>query len=259
LSFTISRMFGVGAWRQLQSVPRRRFGVPVGGPWDREAAELALALLNQAPDHPVFEMLHGTVELEVDQPGTLSAVGADGRITIGEAVHPLGVRLPIEKGGQVCLQAKCAYLAWTPERFGQARLDWKPKSVGSLRYLPSEPVAAEFEVTVSPVSSRAGVRLVGLPPGDPKEQPSEPCCVGAIQQTPGGELLIIGPDGPTIGGYPRLGTIIEADLNHVPRLAVGQKVKIAPVTLKMALESGTSARERSFRLSRGLMATLSRP
>ena len=247
----------MGAWRQLQSLPRRRFGVPVGGPWDREAAQLALALLKEQGEGRVFEILHGTVEARIDGLGTISVVGTDGRVTVSGRVSPLGVRRPVGLGDIVCVQARCAYLAWSPVRLNQAKLDWKSKSVQTLRYLPSQAEGLEYEVSVSPASSRAGVRLIGLPPGNGGERPSEPCCVGAIQQTPGGELLIIGPDGPTIGGYPRLGTVIEADLNRVPRLSPAQKINIIPVSLEVALTNGTAARDRSFQLCRTLLADTS--
>jgi allophanate hydrolase subunit 2 len=47
-------------------------------------------------------------------------------------------------------------------------------------------------------------------------------------------MIIVGPDGPTIGGYPRLGTIIEADLHLVPRLAIGTQIRFVPVDFESA-------------------------
>ena len=65
---------------------------------------------------------------------------------------------------------------------------------------------------VSPQSDRVGLRLIdshahgtvpaaNIRPGS-SSLPSEPTLRGAVQVSPSGELLIIGPDGPTTGGYP---------------------------------------------------------
>ena len=251
---TVEKVFGVGAWRQRQTIPRRRFGVPVGGPWDCEASELALALLRKEPREPVFEVLVGTAELRAREAGTISAVGTDGMVSAGTSSLPLGVRLPVGEGDLIRVHARCAYVAWTSQRLSQARLDWRSGPIQALRYLASQSDADAYEVVVSPVSSRAGMRLTGLSPTVREERPSEPCCVGAIQQTPGGELIIIGPDGPTIGGYSRLGTVIEADLNLIPRLEIGSKIQIVPITLDNALKCGSEARERSFSILKGLRA-----
>lgn len=65
---------------------------------------------------------------------------------------------------------------------------------------------------------------------------SEPSTHGAIQITPDNQLLIHGPDGPTLGGYPKIGTIIEADLSTLAQLRPGQPMVLTPVSLEEALD-----------------------
>ena len=48
---------------------------------------------------------------------------------------------------------------------------------------------------------------------------SEAVCPGAIQVTRDGQCIILGVDGQTIGGYPKIATVISADL---PRPMLGR-------------------------------------
>ncbi len=76
----------------------------------------------------------------------------------------------------------------------------------------------ELQFRVSDQSNRAGVRLMGeqLPADIPSGIPSEGTLAGYIQVPPSGEPIILGVDGPTTGGYPVIGCVIEADM---PKLA----------------------------------------
>ena len=50
------------------------------------------------------------------------------------------------------------------------------------------------------------------------------------------ELVILGPDGPTTGGYPTVGTIVAADLAAVGQLMPGQWVKFEVVSREEAVD-----------------------
>lgn len=98
------------------------------------------------------------------------------------------------------------------------------------RVLRIVPDGAEFEVPpgfvrVSPNSDRIGVRLARRDDGASiATGPSRGVLHGTIQMPSSGELVVLGPDGPTTGGYATVGTVIAADLPAVGQLVPGQWV-----------------------------------
>lgn len=86
---------------------------------------------------------------------------------------------------------------------------------------------------VSRSSNRMGYRLEGPPVtvGRAGEMLSEPIPPGTIQAPPGGQPILLMADRPTVGGYPRLGQVIRADLPKAGQLWVGHRVRFVPVTL----------------------------
>ncbi|SAL43753.1 urea amidolyase [Caballeronia cordobensis] len=96
-------------------------------------------------------------------------------------------------------------------------------------------------------SSRTGVRLIGPKPEWAREDGGEaglhpsnihdnPYAVGAIDFT-GDMPVILGPDGPSLGGFVCPVTIIEADLWHIGQLKAGDKVRFVPVRIDEAREA----------------------
>jgi antagonist of KipI len=92
---------------------------------------------------------------------------------------------------------------------------------------------------------RVGVRLS---PEDRFEHSielaSEPSVFGAVQITPSGEPIVLGPDGPTIGGYPKIAVVIHADLDRIGQLRPGDRVSFEHVTLDEARRIGSENRNR---------------
>ena len=93
-------------------------------------------------------------------------------------------------------------------------------------------------------SSRTGVRLIGPKPewvrdsgGEAGLHPSNihdnPYAIGAVDFT-GDMPVILGPDGPSLGGFVCPVTIIEADLWQLGQLKAGDKVKFVPVDIATA-------------------------
>lgn len=108
-----------------------------------------------------------------------------------------------------------------------------------LRCLPG-PQADWFEVdaflnqkyVVSPLSNRMGLRLGGKPLALPnRELVSEPVCPGTVQVVNDGQCIILGVDGQTIGGYPKIAQVISADLDCIGQLRPNQEVRFEQVTL----------------------------
>jgi allophanate hydrolase subunit 2 len=83
--------------------------------------------------------------------------------------------------------------------------------------------------TVSAKSDRTGYRLEGSPlTGNRPEMLSEPTLPGTIQILPSGQPVVTLPDGPTVGGYPRLGLIDPEDFRLLIQTRPGGKVQFAP-------------------------------
>lgn len=75
---------------------------------------------------------------------------------------------------------------------------------------------------VSRQSDRSGYRLAGEPLPVPKKQLlSEPVRVGSIQVPPDGQPIVCLNDGPTVGGYPKIGFVDPADLRRVVQTRAG--------------------------------------
>ena len=93
-------------------------------------------------------------------------------------------------------------------------------------------------------SSRTGIRLIGPKPewvrdsgGEAGLHPSNihdnPYAIGAVDFT-GDMPVILGPDGPSLGGFVCPVTVIEADLWQLGQLKAGDRVRFTPVDVPTA-------------------------
>jgi 5-oxoprolinase (ATP-hydrolysing) subunit C len=117
-------------------------------------------------------------------------------------------------------------------------LDHESARDAPIRYLPSPrtaDIAADIAIEqqvwrVDARSDRQGLRCGGetlwanLP-----EQISAPVAPGTIQLPPDGRPIVLLADAQTIGGYPRLGHVIAADLPHLAQLRAGDTLRFAAV------------------------------
>lgn len=80
--------------------------------------------------------------------------------------------------------------------------------------------------TVSPQSDRMGYRLQGPVLREGYEEIlSGPVTVGTIQLPPSGQPIVLMRDGPTVGGYPRIGVIDDASVSIFSQCAPGQTIR----------------------------------
>jgi biotin-dependent carboxylase-like uncharacterized protein len=83
------------------------------------------------------------------------------------------------------------------------------------------------EYRVSLRSDRVGLRLTGpaLSRVDDDAAASTPMVRGAIQVPASGEPIVLGPDHPTMGGYPVLATVVSSDLGALMVRSPGDAVR----------------------------------
>lgn len=108
-----------------------------------------------------------------------------------------------------------------------------------------------YEVTSA--SNRMGLRLKGQPLArKPGELASEAVAPGAIQITNDGLPVVLGVDGQTIGGYPKIAHVIRADLDRLAQLRPGDRVRFVRVN---ETDADQRAQERTESI-RGWLARL---
>ena len=85
------------------------------------------------------------------------------------------------------------------------------------------------EWSVSAESNRMGIRLQGPSLTTPvRSLLSEPVRVGSIQVPADGQPIIMGLDGPTVGGYPKIGWLSSQALNQLVQCRPGQLIRFTP-------------------------------
>ena len=105
-------------------------------------------------------------------------------------------------------------------------------------------------------SSRTGVRLIGPKPrwarqdgGDAGLHPSNihdnAYAIGAVDFT-GDMPVILGPDGPSLGGFVCPAVIVDAELWKIGQLRAGDSVRFIPLTLEEALQPSLALPERTL-------------
>jgi allophanate hydrolase subunit 2 len=86
------------------------------------------------------------------------------------------------------------------------------------------------ELVLSATGDRIGVRMTAREPGAwrPLEvtAPSAPMVRGAIQVTPAGECIVLGPEHPLSGGYPLIATVHSEDVGMLLARAPGRRVRL---------------------------------
>jgi allophanate hydrolase subunit 2 len=112
--------------------------------------------------------------------------------------------------------------------------------------------------TVSHYLNRIGIRLHSENQSEfahSLELPSEPSQVGVVQITPNGEAILIGPDGPTIGGYPRIAIVPFFAIGFVAQLKPSDQVRFHEISLQEAVAARKNWTARITKYA-GLIQTL---
>jgi 5-oxoprolinase (ATP-hydrolysing) subunit C len=246
----------------------------IGNPPDAAALEICLAgptlqavcdvgcVIAGAP----FDLFRGTEPLPVGRSVTLRQ-GEVLRVAgtkVGMRAYLCvrgGLQMPVVLGSRSAFDAirrgeelACEVSTARPRSFGGQRpaATWSEGPV-TLRALPG-PQADWFDsgqffdeaFEVTPTSNRMGLRLRGRPLTRPaRELLSEPVAPGTVQVVNDGQCIVLGVDGQTIGGYPKVAQVIDADLDRLGQLRPGQLVGFRCVELAEA-EAAFRQRERAL-------------
>ena len=101
-------------------------------------------------------------------------------------------------------------------------------------------IAAFFdaEYVVSPGADRMGIRLDGYCLDHARHTTfvSDGIAPGSIQVPGNGQPIVLLVDRQTAGGYPKIATVISADMPALGRMPIGSKIAFEPVSLETAQE-----------------------
>lgn len=266
------RLTAASAEVRIEGLPRpgrRHFGVPPGGAFDQFSLALANAMLGNGASAAALELPAGRFGFEVDRAVEIALVGASARLLVNDArqesarrcglgpgdrlvvdVLHLGTHALLGVGGGATGEPGTSLAVG--EAFGaggyrvgaglaagqRLEVETPDRWAGPLRVIPGADADLmmweEAPLEVTPVGDRRGLRLRGPKPPPFEERLSAPVALGLVQVTSGGDWLILGPDGPTIGGYPQIATIVTADLPRLAHLRPGEKVRLLAVSLDQA-------------------------
>jgi antagonist of KipI len=232
----------------------------VGNAPDAPALEIALAGPTLVADAPLAGVVFGApFELATErrslEAGKTFTLQAGEELRIGGTAKRLRAYFCV-RGGLLVPDVLGSRSGLDPLRAGDC-LAYRPGTTGVRWFLPSALEGTDLltlralpgrqadwfasndfyarTFAVLPESDRMGLRLRGEPllPPD-RELVSEPVCPGAVQVTRDGQCIVLGVDGQTIGGYPKVAQVIAADLDKLGQLRPGEEVRFRVVSLEAA-------------------------
>lgn len=114
--------------------------------------------------------------------------------------------------------------------------------------------------TIDPRSNRQGLRCSGdAIVADMPEQVSAPVAPGTIQLPPDGQPIVLLADAQTVGGYPRLGHVIAADLPRLAQWRPGDTLRFVAVDAAAARAAAQDRRNEIARLHWAIERALDGP
>jgi KipI family sensor histidine kinase inhibitor len=111
---------------------------------------------------------------------------------------------------------------------------------------------------VTAQSNRQGLRLQGdaMTLADPGERISEPVAPGTIQLPLDGQPIVLLAEAQTVGGYPRIGHVITADLPRLAQRRPGESVTFVAVDADEAHAAACAQRHRLTRIGMAISQRL---
>lgn len=223
---------------------RQHLGHPPGGAGDRFSFRTGNVLLGNQRDARALEIGPLAPTLRFTQSAMFTLVGARRRAWLGE--RPIEHAEVVQAAaGDVLRFGQIEYGNWSylclsetmrAERVGLRRgsfasiATW-PDPAGRLRVLrgpESDLIDPGLLIIqpwrVDPASSDIGLRLTGPNTPSLPQLISQPVVDGTVQLTPTG-LIVLLRRRPTIGGYPRVGVVVDADVDLLAQHRPGESVR----------------------------------
>jgi biotin-dependent carboxylase-like uncharacterized protein len=146
-----------------------------------------------------------------------------------------GDRLPLGRAAPTAVPQKQPPVGWRTDKT-DAPIALLPGPDRGLLAAPAWDWLLGTEFRVSRAVSRMGYRLEAPPlaltlPGD---RLSAPACPGTVQLPPGGEPIVLMPDGPTVGGYLRIAVVPTTELGRLAQCTPGERVRFQIIELSEA-------------------------
>jgi antagonist of KipI len=251
----------------------RSLGVPLGGAADRVSLALGNALVGNPPDAAALEVTLVGPKLKCQCQVACAVYGADFPLKTNRRRLRTGVTFTLDAGeileiGAASRLARayvCVRGGFQQKAVLTSRSAFAPIRAGDL--LPCRPAciparfirpratclhtlramdgpqanlvsACEFfgrPFYVAQSSDRMGLRLHGTITSQPAALlTSEPVCPGSIQLLPDRTCIVLGVDGQTIGGYPKVAQVISADLDHLGQFRPGDRIEFTRIDLAEA-------------------------
>jgi biotin-dependent carboxylase-like uncharacterized protein len=148
------------------------------------------------------------------RPGDRLAFGEAGSEPLGRAVDPRAIPGYVDDG--------------------PLRIVDGPQRTWFTREAHDRFASAVWEVTEA--CDRMGIRLAGegLERRDPRELVTEGVALGAIQVASSGQPIVLFVDHQTTGGYPKIASVIAADLPRLGRVRPRDRLRFRCVELSLA-------------------------
>lgn len=135
-----------------------------------------------------------------------------------------------------------------PDDDGPIRVLWGPQDDHFTPVVRALLLQADWRVT--PERDRMGMRLAGPPlqHASPAHADivSDGVAPGAIQVPASGQPIVLLADAQTVGGYPKIATVIRADLGRLARWPPSRPLRFEAITAEQALQA-LRAREAQWR------------
>lgn len=261
MALKIIELFGSAVLVDAGRPGFRKYGVPVGGAFDRECFRLANTLIENQPCATALEFALGTITFEATEDTTIAIVGAAEYFEINNTRHAANCCTTITKGSILRIAPRKnglrTYLALQGGIAGNPILGSysgivlnkgdslranRPNEIGgdlisgirptSLQNKPFRVTLLSLEVNwlnqqyqASHHLDRVGIRLLGDSGiENTRSITSEPSVFGIVQLTEDAQLILHGPDGPTITGYRKIACIVEEDLDRLGQIAPNDEV-----------------------------------